>query len=221
MGWLFYTDRRIQTYADEKAEITRLCKGDTDTVSMAAIRCTKVGSTWYAAVKVQRKLDCAVSESTYVLDADNSFVFAAIFLTKYDDGCFGYKDMEESAGPHEARAPMGLLKLLSGLTDLEGYAAKWRANCQAWAEIPTYSEGDHIQLRAPIKLTDGSEVQDIFATSYRKRGRSMRCYREINSNTLIRLSKRCFIGSKLLNPACATNSDVLAEFFSKKQGLAN
>ena len=30
MGWLFYTDRRVQTYADEKAEITRLCTFETD-----------------------------------------------------------------------------------------------------------------------------------------------------------------------------------------------
>mgnify|MGYP001437243163 CR=1 FL=1 len=31
MGWLFYTDRRVQTYADEKAEITRLCTFEGDT----------------------------------------------------------------------------------------------------------------------------------------------------------------------------------------------
>ena len=31
MGWLFYTDRRVQTYADEKAEITRLCSFESDT----------------------------------------------------------------------------------------------------------------------------------------------------------------------------------------------
>ena len=34
MGWLFYTDRRVQTYADEKAEITRFVEslqpGDMD-----------------------------------------------------------------------------------------------------------------------------------------------------------------------------------------------
>lgn len=31
MGWLFYTDGRVQTYADEKAEIARLCTSHGDT----------------------------------------------------------------------------------------------------------------------------------------------------------------------------------------------
>lgn len=31
MGWLFYTDRRVKTYAEEKAEIARLCTFETDT----------------------------------------------------------------------------------------------------------------------------------------------------------------------------------------------
>jgi hypothetical protein len=219
MGWMFYTDRRIQTYSDEKAEIQRLCKTDNDDMSMSAVRCTKVGSTWYAAVNVQRKAGCDISETSYVLDDDNSFTFAAIFLTKYDEGCFGYKDMEESAGPNEARAPLGLLNLLSDLTDTEGYAAKWRAQCRAWADIPTYKEGDHIRLNTPIKLTDGSSVQELQATSYQRRGRTMRCYRQVGTSMLIRLSKRCFVDSTLIKPAGATQSNVLAEFFEKQNAL--
>ena len=38
MGWLFYTDGRVQTYTDEKAEIARLCTFEGDT------RKTELGS---------------------------------------------------------------------------------------------------------------------------------------------------------------------------------
>lgn len=38
MGWLFYTDRRVKTYADEKAEITRLCTFETDTRKTALLK---------------------------------------------------------------------------------------------------------------------------------------------------------------------------------------
>ena len=53
MGWLFYTDRRVQTYADEKAEITRLCAFETDMRRTTLVKASKVGSTWYAAAKVE------------------------------------------------------------------------------------------------------------------------------------------------------------------------
>ena len=49
MGWLFYTDGRVQTYADEKAEIARLCTFESDTRKTELVKAGKVGSTWYAA----------------------------------------------------------------------------------------------------------------------------------------------------------------------------
>lgn len=52
MGWLFYTDQRVQTYADEKAVIARLCTFETDTRRTTLVKASKVGSTWYAAATV-------------------------------------------------------------------------------------------------------------------------------------------------------------------------
>lgn len=115
MGWLFYTDRRVRTYADEKAEIERLCTFETDTRKTVLIKASKVGSTWYAAAKVTMRDGTPVEDATYMTDADGSITFGAVFLTRYDDGCWGYKDMEESAGPVESRAPLSLLDLLSDL----------------------------------------------------------------------------------------------------------
>ena len=107
MGWLFYTDGRVQTCADEKAEITRLCTFEGDRRRTELVKACKVGSTWYAAARVINLDGTPVEDATYVTDADGSITFAAVFLTRYDDGRWGYKDMEESAGLNESRAPLG------------------------------------------------------------------------------------------------------------------
>ncbi|MEM8572653.1 MAG: hypothetical protein AAGG56_17370 [Pseudomonadota bacterium] len=70
MGWLFYTDRRVKTYADEKAEIARLCSFETDTRKTVLVKASKVGSTWYAAAKVTMLDGTPVEDATYVTDAD-------------------------------------------------------------------------------------------------------------------------------------------------------
>ena len=142
MGWLFYTDRRVKSYADEKAEIARLCTFETDTRKTVLLRACKVGSTWYVAAKVVNVDGSAIEDSTYVANADGSITFGAVFLTRYDDGCWGYKGMEESAGPVESRAPVSLLALLSELKDPDSYAHAWRQRCRDWAASPDYDEGD-------------------------------------------------------------------------------
>ena len=109
MGWLFYTDGRVQTYADEKAEIARLCTSHGERRKTELVKACKVGSTWYAAAKVTNIDGTPVEDTTYMTDADGSITFAAVFLTGYDDGCWGYKDMEESAGPVESRAFLHVL----------------------------------------------------------------------------------------------------------------
>jgi len=68
MGWLFYTDRRVQSYADEKAEITRLCTFETDTRRTTLVKASKVGSTWYAAAKVE-SLDGTSLEDRQIVTA--------------------------------------------------------------------------------------------------------------------------------------------------------
>ena len=213
MGWLFYTDRRVQTYADEKAEITRLCTFETDTRRTTLIKASKVGSTWYAAAKVESLGCTSLEDRTYMIDDDGSFTFGAVFLTRMDDGCWGYKDMEESAGPCESRAPLSILNLLSELKDPDSYAHAWRQRCRDWAAIPDYAEGDKIKLAAPVTLSDGSTCKIVTATQY-MRGRSRRrCYRIEETGSLVRLSKASMLGSELIGSEKAEGSAVLAEFF--------
>ncbi len=214
MGWLFYTGRRVQTYADEKAEITRLCTFETVTRRTTLVKASKVGSTWYAAAKVE-SLDAApLEDRTYVTDKDGSFTFAAVFLTRYDDGCWGYKDMEESAGPGESRAPLSILNLLSELKDPDSYAHAWRQRCRDWAAIPDYAEGDKIKLVSPVTLSDGSTCQIVTATHYRRGRQKRRCYRIEETGSLVRLSKASLAGSTLISREIAEGSAVLAEFFA-------
>ncbi len=210
MGWLFYTDRRIKSYADEKAEITRLCTFETDIRKTELLKACKVGSTWYVAAKVTNADGSPVEDATYVTDEDGSITFGAVFLTRYDDGCWGYKDMEESAGPVESRAPLSLLALLSELKDPESYAHAWRRRCRDWAAIPDYEEGDRIKLAAPVTLTDGSTCQIVTVTHYRRGRQKRRCYRIEDTSGLVRLSKASLTGSVLLGAA----SPVLAEFLA-------
>ena len=216
MGWLFYTDRRIRSYADEKAEIERLCTYQSDTRKTMLIRACKVGSTWYAAAKITKVDGSPVQDATYVTDNDGSITFAAVFLTRYDEGCWGYKDMEEGAGPVESRAPLSLLALLSDLKDPDSYAHAWRQRCRDWAAIPDYEEGDKIRLATPVTLTDGSTCQIVTATHYRRGGQNRRCYRIEETGGLVRLSKATLAGSELLSSVKGSASPVLAEFFSGK-----
>ncbi|WP_299628569.1 hypothetical protein [uncultured Tateyamaria sp.] len=214
MGWLFYTDRRVKTYADEKAEITRLCTFDSDVRRTELLKACKVGSTWYAAVKVTNLDGTAVEDRTYTPDDDGSITLAAVFLTRYEDGRWGYKDMEESAGPVESRVPLSILNLLSEIKDPDSYAHAWRQRCRDWAAIPDYEDGDKIRLAKPVTFNDGSTCQIVTATYYRRGRQKRRCYRIEETGDLIRLSKASLAGSTLLSTSKAEASPVLAEFFA-------
>ena len=214
MGWLFYTDRRVKSYADEKAEFTRLCTFEGDTRKTELVKACKVGSTWYAAARVTNRDGTPVEDATYMTDPDGSITFGAVFLTRYDDGCWGYKDIEEGGGPNESRAPLGLIKLLSDLKDPDSYAHAWRQRCLDWAAIPDYEEGDRIRLAAPVTLTDGSTCQIVTATHYRRGRQNRRCYRIEETGGLVRLSRASLAGSELLSSAKSEASPVLAEFMA-------
>ena len=218
MGWLFYTDGRVKSYADEKMEITRLCSFESDTRKTELVKACKVGSTWYAAARVTNRDGTAVEDATYVTDPDGSITFGAVFLTRYDDGCWGHKDMEESARPVGSRAPLSLLALLSELKDPDRHAHPRRQRCQDWAAIPDYEEGDKIKLAAPVTLTDGSTCQIITATHYRRGRQKRRCYRIEETGGLVRLSKASLAGSVLLRSAKVAASRVLAEFLAGQGG---
>lgn len=215
MGWLFYTDARVKSHADEKSEITRLCTFETDSRKTGLVKAAKVGSTWYAAARVTNIDGTPVEDVTYVTDEDGSITFAAVFLTRYDDGCWGYKDMEESAGPVKSRAPLSLLSLLSQLKDPDSYAHGWWQRCRDWAAIPEYEEGDKIRLAQPVTLTDGSSCQIVTVTHYRRGAQKRRCYRIEETGGLVRLSKETLAGSERIASAKGAASPVLAEFFDR------
>lgn len=124
--------------------------------------------------------------------------------------------MDETMGPCESRAPAGLLKRLSKIKDPNSYAIAWRARCEAWANMPSYKDGDRIELATPVELTDGTTCQIIEATTYPSRGRQMRCYRVVETGKLVRLSKGTLLGSKLIAPAVTKDSPILAEFFARQ-----
>lgn len=218
MGWLFYTDRRIGCYADEKAEITRLCTFETETHRSVLVKASKVGTTWYTASKVTRPDGSPLEDDTYVIDPDGSFTYGSVFLTRYDEGCWGYKDMSETAGPCASRAPLGLLALLSQLKDTESYAHAWRQRCRDWAAIPSYNEGDKIKLAEPVTLSDGTTCQILTVTHYQRGRQKRRCFRVEGTGTLARLSKAVLAGSQLLTSKKSGESSVLAEFYAGQGG---
>ena len=223
MGWLFYTDpTRVQGHAGEKDEINRLTTHKTDEVAYRPLQISKVGSTWYAAVE-KRPLDGKpIDQHHYVPNDDGSFVFAVIVLVRYDQGCFGYKDMDETMGPNEARAPMSLIRKLSPLIEPENdddtrqWAHKWRKRCKAFAEIPSYQIGDVIELASPLPLQNGSELKTVKKASMFYRGKNCTYYIDQDNGGHYRLTKAQLAGSTLTASAISEGSSVLAEFAARR-----
>lgn len=96
-------------------------------VAMKVLKSAMVGSTYYGAVET----------TTFPGEGQEPFtrVFAAVFLTKgkgRDGTIWGYKDMDESMGPNEAKCPLSILKLLSPAPN--EWAENWRKECREYAE---------------------------------------------------------------------------------------
>lgn len=214
MGWTFYTEQRQLTYTEERAEIERLCTFNSDVRSTSLINASKVGTTWYAALRIENMDGSAVHDSSYIPNSDGSICIAAVFLTGYSEGGWGYKDMEETMGPNEAKAPLGLLDLLSELKDPDSYAHAWRKRCRDWAEVPEYQVGDKIRLAAPVTLSDGSTCQTLTVSQYQRGQQQRRCYVAEETGTRVRLPKDCLVGSELVQAAMARQSPVLAEYLA-------
>ncbi len=130
MGWLFY-DR---TPANIAAEIRRICTGDDGERSIAPVAISRVGTVWYVAVKASfATSDLAQASSlarAFTLQPDHSYTFGAVILTERDGVQWGYKDMDETMGPVESRAPVQILEMLSLTT--HPYANDWRNRCRAF-----------------------------------------------------------------------------------------
>jgi len=227
MGWIFYTDpSRVQGHAGEKDEITRLTTHKAEDVGYRPLQISKVGSTWYAAVEKRPLNGQPIKQIHYVPRDDGSFVFAVIVLVRYDQGCFGYKDMDETMGPNEARAPISLIKKLSPLVlpedveDTRHWAHKWRAKCEGYAQIPGYKNGDVIELGSPIERTDGTTIKTVRKDSYRYRGKNRTYYVDVDTGASWRLTRSHLAGSRLVKTAAAAGSSVLAEFEARRAEAA-
>ena len=122
MGWLYRDrplrhDRRLQT-VDPVDFFRRELTFTRDGVSSTVLDAAAVGSTVYAAV---RNVNYPQPGSDYVYCA------VILFRNNERDG-FGYKDMCESMGPHEADCPDRIMRLLSPVEQIPNpsYTAAWR-----------------------------------------------------------------------------------------------
>lgn len=227
MGWTFYCDRsRVQTYADEKAEITRICSFENDDEKNEPLQLSKVGSTWYVAVRKSPKPNYTVQQNRFVQAADGSYTFAAVFLVRYDEGCFGYKSMDETMGPVEARAPKSLIRKLSPLQDPKDeddsryWAQRWRDRCIAYGSIPSFKAGDVIELGQPLTLANGKVLTKVRQDVCRYRGRNYKVFICEETGSRYRLNKVDLAGSKCVSSALADASPVLAEFKERQEAGA-
>jgi hypothetical protein len=111
MGWLFSTNFN----PDRRAELDKQLNRRTENSEYRVLKSAMVGATYYAAVEVTR--------------GDTREVIAVVILTEASrDGGWGYKDMDETMGPYEARCPAGILNLLTP-TDNKT-ALEWRQRCR-------------------------------------------------------------------------------------------
>jgi hypothetical protein len=147
MGWTQYPDVQY-TYAQEKAEIGRLC------APWTPVQTSKVGSTWYVAA--QR----------------DDVITAFVFLTNTKGG-WSYKDIGEECQPYEAKAPASLIRKLTPTTS-EG-ALKWRQNCLDHAARPKFKKGDRIRLASPANFGT-HKITEFVVSEYFTRGKWKRCF---------------------------------------------
>ena len=114
MGWTVYkaTHYTKKGTVDRKAECDKYRWGD----EYELLKSAMVGATYYAAVRYKT----------------TGQVFAAVFLTtiRKDFYNFGYKDMDETMGPGEAKCPANILALLTE-PDNE-FALSWRERCRQY-----------------------------------------------------------------------------------------
>lgn len=118
MGWSSY---HVDDGFDRKAEIDEKYNWEEGGKKVSVLKSQMVGSTYYAAVKVEENGEARVRASVVLTWKDNR---------RWDN--FGYKAMDESFGPGESKCPVGILKLLTP-TDNED-ANAWRERCWKYHE---------------------------------------------------------------------------------------
>ncbi|MGP9768561.1 DUF6927 domain-containing protein [Halomonas sp. AOP13-D3-9] len=159
--------------------------------SVEVLKSSFVGSTYYAAIKIQqagKAPDQAAIEYT----------IAAVVKTSCSQGEFFYKSMDETMGPYFTQCPASILKLLTPLEELEqlgvvmglslSYASEWRDKCLKHAESKKkrarLKNGDRIKLPYPVRFDGGLECDTCTKVDLpRKRN----VFRPEGSSRLVRL----------------------------------
>jgi hypothetical protein len=203
MGWTF-----MPSHGRDRAEIIRSqLNWENDTITDKVLDLAVAGTTVYLLVCRTPKAGWE-PDTTYVNDADGTFRWIAVFLTRkardaYD---FGYKDLTESMGPVEAGCPRRIIAAASPLRHpdpaVEGnYAARWRQKCldQAAAKAKRKAElvhGATIRISRALEFADGHKGDRFVVEIVRWRGRNRTYFRAPNGG-LYRISNLDRIGYRV------------------------
>lgn len=127
-----------------------------------------------------------------------SYVFAGICLLQYAPKSlydFGYKGLDESAGPNESECPERILKFLTPLDDPAypqggtASAKEWRDRC--WKNIqrkkdrPKLKEGMRVRYPGGIAFQDGTRHEEFVVLDPKK-------YRLKADGEIYRLTRKLF-----------------------------
>ena len=180
MGWLFMTRLGMGGHNSAKdyldAQLTYLPRDEEDSSGLRVIASSCLrNKVYYAAAQPY--------------GGANTAIFAVVCLVRWNprdkEGMvFGYKNMDENAGPCEAECPERILALLDP-TDSE-YAIDWRRRCveSLRRRRRPIKDGARIQLADEMTFTDGHKGRDFIVV---KRGRKT-CLRNPGTGQLYSLS---------------------------------
>jgi hypothetical protein len=170
--------------------------------------------------------------TTYVNDADGSFRWIAVYLTRKarDAHDFGYKDMDEAVGPVEARCPRRLIAAASPLRNSDpavewNYAARWHQKCLNQASVKARRKaelvpGASIRLSRILDFADGYKGDCFMVEIIKQRHRNHTYFRARNGR-LYRISNIEMIGYRVEPAAEKPSVAVAIKEQSTKTGSLN
>lgn len=170
MGWTYH-DRPL-TPQQIKAEIRAICTGP----DHHPLVISRGGSVFYAAVRFTSP--SRFPDFTPDPETGTVTIGVVILTSNGSRQGFGYKVMDELAGPHYFTAPKKILALLSPTK--HPYALKWRQGVLDWHARPrpqSLKPGTRIRTRTPLRFAFLNSECDLFEVTTTPAGR--RCYRTV------------------------------------------
>lgn len=167
MGWLFMSRSGMGGHATPKAYLDAQLTYEHD------VDGGRKGLRVVASACVQNRVYYAAVQPS--IDGVPGTIFAVVCLVRWnprgDDEQFGYKDMDETAGPCEAGCPVSILGLL-GPSDHPG-ALDWRRRCYRTLRRRAcpLDDGMRIRFTEPMTFTDGHVGEEFIVE---KRGGAIR-----------------------------------------------